>query len=139
MSDDAEIARALAELTARQTTLEAQLQARRDGEAEALAKVRHDVEQLQPRADALEGERAKLQEAARVMELERRVVLGFTRRGWRVVQQVLRAALVGSGVIGLMMLGGLEPVPGLLTFAVTFGGGWLAWRLGDAADHLELQ
>lgn len=139
MSDDAEIEQALATTRARQTAFEAELRARGDREAAALAKAQHDVERLQARLDALERERARLREAARVMELKRRVVLGFTRQGWRVVQQLLRAALVGSGVVGLLMLGGLEPVSGLTTFTVTFGGGLIAWLLGDAADHLELQ
>ncbi len=139
MSDDAEIERALAEVIARQTALETELQRRRAREALETHRLRARADALHARISAMEREHEALEVLALQMEQTRRVVLGFSRRGWRVAQHLIRAALVASSMLALLMLGGLEPVSGWLTFALTFGGGFIAWRLGDAADHLELQ
>lgn len=139
MSDEPEIEQALAEALAKQRALETALQARRDEEAAALARVQHEVDAQTARLAAHEARRVQLVELARQMELERGVILGFSRQGWRLVQQLIRLALMGCSLIGLLMLGGLEPVSGLTVLVVCFGGGWLAWLMGDEADHLELQ
>lgn len=139
MSDDAEIERALAEVTAKQNALEAQLQNLRDAETAAIAVLRARADAQNTRIAALERERLALVERANEMSSKRRVVLGLAKHGKRLVQALLRAVMLASLMFGGLMLSVVDHLPGAFTFAVIVICGMTAALLGDHAEHSEQQ
>jgi predicted phage tail protein len=139
MSDDAEIERALIEVTTKQNAFETQLQNLRDTEAAAIAVMRAQADAYNARLTALDRERLALVQRTNEMNSKRRAVLGLARQSARVAQGLIRAALFASLMLGFLMLSTVDRLSGGLVFAFVVACGVAAAFVGDAADHSELQ
>lgn len=132
-----EVAAELARLAGEQARLREERARREAAEQATLTQLQEELTRTQGETAVAAEELAKVKARLQEMEAERRVVLPWTKRSWKAVQNLIRGGLSACVLVGLLALPATD-VTGWNIFLLGVLGSAAVWWGGDLADYLEL-